>query len=132
MVCRAGEACQASDCVCANGCDDGEACTEDRCVQNRCEHSTLDGDNDGYCNASCPDAETGAAGDCLDGDCEDGDASYSNAYGTWTANMLRAAYNYQYVAKDPGAYAHNPTYIVQVLYDALQDIGGDTTGMVRP
>jgi hypothetical protein len=28
--------------------------------------------------------------------------------------------------------AHNGKYIIQVLYDSLEDIGGDTPGMVRP
>ncbi len=54
------------------------------------------------------------------------------AYATWTPRLLEAAYNYQYVTKDPGAFAHNGKYIIQVLYDSLEDIGGDTTGMVRP
>ena len=55
-----------------------------------------------------------------------GDADADDArYGTWTPALLRAAYNYQYVAKDPGAFAHNPDYILQVLYDSLQSLGGD-------
>ncbi len=58
------------------------------------------------------------------------------AYSTWTPRLLRAAYNYQYVTKDPGAFAHNGKYIIQVLYDTLTDLGQkvtvDMTGMVRP
>ena len=53
-------------------------------------------------------------------------------YGNWTPRLLQAAYNYQYGAKDPGAFAHNGKYIVQVLYDSLADVGGDTSGMTRP
>jgi hypothetical protein len=53
-------------------------------------------------------------------------------YGTWTPRLLRAAYNYQYATKDPGAYAHNGRYIAQVLYDSLEDMGVDVSGMVRP
>jgi hypothetical protein len=53
-------------------------------------------------------------------------------YVTWTPRLLRAAYNYQYAAKDPGAYAHNGEYIIQVLYDSLADVGGDTSAMTRP
>jgi hypothetical protein len=53
-------------------------------------------------------------------------------YGTWTPRLLQAAYNYQYVAKDPGSFAHNGKYVIQVLFDSLADVGGDTTGMVRP
>jgi hypothetical protein len=45
---------------------------------------------------------------------------------------LRAAYNYQYSAKDPGAFAHNGLYIIQTLYDSLEDVGGDVSGMTRP
>lgn len=53
-------------------------------------------------------------------------------YGTWTPRLLQATYNYQYAMKDPGAFAHNPKYMIQVLYDSLADIGGSTAGMTRP
>jgi hypothetical protein len=53
-------------------------------------------------------------------------------YGTWTPRLLQAAYNYQYVAKDPGGFAHNGAYVLQLLYDSVQSIGGSTSGMVRP
>lgn len=55
-----------------------------------------------------------------------------NRYASWTPRLLRAAYNFQYVSKDPGAYAHNGMYIVQVLYDSLEDIGADVSALVRP
>lgn len=48
--------------------------------------------------------------------------SYPNRYKQWTPRMLRAAYNYQYAAKDGGAYAHNPKYVIQLLYDSLQSL----------
>jgi hypothetical protein len=56
------------------------------------------------------------------------------AYATWTPRLLRAAYNYQYGSKDPGAFAHNGKYLLQITYDSLQDIGGAAaaTGMTRP
>ena len=60
------------------------------------------------------------------------ETNYDNRYSTWTPRLVQAAYNYLYSAKDPGAYAHNGKYIVQILYDSLADIGGDTTGMIRP
>jgi hypothetical protein len=47
-----------------------------------------------------------------------------NRYATWTPTLLRAAYNYQYIQKDPGVFAHNPDYALQVLYDSLEAIGG--------
>jgi len=53
-------------------------------------------------------------------------------YNAFTPRLLQAAYNYHYVVKDPGAFAHNGKYIIQVLYDSLEDLGANTTGMVRP
>jgi len=53
-------------------------------------------------------------------------------YSTWTPRLLRAAYNYQYVTKDPGAFAHNGKYILQILHDSLEDLGVDVSGMIRP
>jgi hypothetical protein len=53
-------------------------------------------------------------------------------YGTWTPTLLRASYNYQYATKDPGGFAHNPVYVLQLLYDSLADVGGDVSGMTRP
>lgn len=53
-------------------------------------------------------------------------------YNAWTPRLLQAAYNYQYASKDPGAYAHNGKYILQVLYDALAALDADVSGMTRP
>lgn len=57
-------------------------------------------------------------------------------YGSWTPRLLRAAYNYQYAEKDPGAFAHNGKYLIQVLYDSLADLGTkvpvNLSKMVRP
>lgn len=66
------------------------------------------------------------------GDVDPGEAIYPNRYNAWTPRLLRAAYNYQFISSDPGAFAHNVDYAIQVLYDSLADIGGDTTGMIRP
>lgn len=55
-----------------------------------------------------------------------------NRYATWTPTLLRAAYNYQYIAKDPGGYAHNADYELQVLYDSIEAIGGDVSTYTRP
>lgn len=44
-------------------------------------------------------------------------------YRSWTPRLLRAAYNYQFVTKDKGAYAHNPHYAVQLLHDSISDLG---------
>jgi hypothetical protein len=62
----------------------------------------------------------------------DEDEMSDNAFADWTPRLLRAAYNYQYSGKDPGAFAHNPQYIMQTLYDSIEDIGGDVAAMTRP
>lgn len=54
------------------------------------------------------------------------------SYASWTPRLLKAAYNYQYSQKDPGAFAHNGQYVLQALYDSIEDLGGDVTGMTRP
>jgi hypothetical protein len=53
-------------------------------------------------------------------------------YNAWTPRLLKAAFNYQYVQKDPGAFVHNPKYVFQFLYDSIQDLGGSVQGMTRP
>jgi len=67
-----------------------------------------------------------------DGVADPDEANYGNQYNAWTPRLLRAAYNYTWALKDPGSYAHNGLYMLQVLYDTLQDVGGDVTGMTRP
>lgn len=53
------------------------------------------------------------------------------AYPNWTPRLLKAAYNYQVSLKDPGAFAHGNKYIVQLLFDSIEDLGGDVTGLAR-
>lgn len=53
-------------------------------------------------------------------------------YTTWTPSLLQAAYNFHYTALDPGGYSHNPKYIMQLLYDSIDALGGSTRGMTRP
>ena len=52
------------------------------------------------------------------------EAVAANRYNVWTPRLLKAAYNYQFVTKDPGAFAHNSTYAIELLYDSLSDLGG--------
>ena len=67
-----------------------------------------------------------------DGKADPDEAVSKNAYAYWTPRLLRAAYNYQWVQKDPGAFAHNFYYIQQILYDSLKDLNpGGVTGMTR-
>ncbi len=67
-----------------------------------------------------------------DGEADPDEANYGNQYANWSPTLLKAAYNYQYAQKDPGGFAHNGKYIIQTLYDSIQDVGGDVSGMTRP
>lgn len=57
-----------------------------------------------------------------DGSCGDDEVSFPNRYASWTARLLRGAYNYQTVISEPGAFAHNAKYIIEVLVDSLNDV----------
>jgi hypothetical protein len=48
--------------------------------------------------------------------------------GYYTPRLLRAVYNYQIYIKEPGAWAHNPRYIIQMMYDSLVDLNMGLTG----
>ena len=60
------------------------------------------------------------------------EAVRENGFTGWTPRLLRAAYNYQWATKDPGSFAHNGQYIIQTLYDSLEDLGVDVSAMTRP
>jgi hypothetical protein len=66
------------------------------------------------------------------GQADSDEANMANRFNAWTPRLLRAAYNLNYVAHDHGAYAHNPDYVIQLLYDSLEDIGGDISQLTRP
>ncbi|HET9905312.1 MAG TPA: hypothetical protein VFQ23_01685 [Anaerolineales bacterium] len=58
--------------------------------------------------------------------------SNGEGYAAWTPRLVRAAFNYQYIQKDPGAYVHNPKFVMQFLIDSIEDLGGDVSGYIRP
>lgn len=66
------------------------------------------------------------------GEADADEANFNNRYTSWTPRLLRAAYNYQWFMKDPGAFAHNGKFMLQVLFDSLQDLGVNLTGKTRP
>ncbi len=53
-------------------------------------------------------------------------------YNAWTPNSLKSAYNYQYWQKDPDNFAHNAKFMLQILYDSIENVGGDVAGLTRP
>ena len=54
------------------------------------------------------------------------EATRSNGY-SFTGKMLKAAYNFQFSKKEPGAFIHNPIYMAQLLVDGIIDLGGDAS-----
>jgi len=66
-----------------------------------------------------------------DGQPDKNDQGANVGYNAWTARLLKAAYNYQVSVKDPGAFAHGNKYIVQLLYDSIEDLGGDVSQLAR-
>jgi hypothetical protein len=68
-----------------------------------------------------------------DGEPDKNDTGQDAAYnGNWTPNLVKAAFNYQYVQKDPGAFVHNPKYVIQFLIDSIESLGGDVSNYTRP
>jgi hypothetical protein len=53
-------------------------------------------------------------------------------YANWTARLLKAAYNYNFLTKNPGASMHNAKYVLQIIFDSIQDLGGDVSKFTRP
>ncbi len=71
------------------------------------------------------------------GACDEAEAVFPNRYQAFTPRLVKAAYNFQMATKDPGAFAHNGKYIIELLHDALQDLNQgltvpfDLTDLVR-
>jgi hypothetical protein len=59
----------------------------------------------------------------------DGDET---AFTTWTPNLLKAAYNFNFLRKNPGAQVHNGKYVIQIAIDSIEALGGDISKFVRP
>ena len=86
-----------------------------------------------YASAAFPYFFTDSDGD---GSADPDEAAFPNRYQSWTPRLLKAAYNYQLVAKEPAIYTHNPHYALQLLYDSLESLAGrvevDMAGLTRP
>jgi hypothetical protein len=58
------------------------------------------------------------------------EANYGNRYTSFTPRLLRACYNYQVVQKDPGGFAHGGKYLIELMYDSLEDLNSMIGGVV--
>jgi hypothetical protein len=71
-----------------------------------------------------------------DGVVDPAESIFPNAYKSWTPRLLKAAYNYQFVGKDHGAFAHNPHYVIQLMIDSIENLSEvaavNATGLMRP
>lgn len=71
-----------------------------------------------------------------DGIASEVEAAFPNRYQSWTPRLLKAAYNYQLVAKETAIYTHNPHYALQLLYDSLESLSDrvavDMSSLTRP
>jgi predicted CXXCH cytochrome family protein len=67
-----------------------------------------------------------------DGVCSATEANAANGFTGWTAELMRAAHNYQLSRKDPGAWAHNFEYIGQLLFDSTENLAGSGGSLTRP
>ena len=56
------------------------------------------------------------------GEVDEDEATSANAFKAFTPVLLEAAYNYQFVVKDPGAFAHNPKYVIELLYNSIDSL----------
>jgi hypothetical protein len=59
-------------------------------------------------------------------------AATGGSYKGWDAELMKSTFNYQMYQKEPGNWAHNFRYMMQLLYDSIEDMGGDVTGLTRP
>jgi len=54
------------------------------------------------------------------------------SFTTWTPRLLKAAYNFNFLRKNPGAQVHNAQYAIQICIDSIEDLGGDISKYTRP
>jgi hypothetical protein len=57
-----------------------------------------------------------------DGVCGASEEMSANAFKSWTPRLAKAAFNYQMSSKDPGAFAHNAKYSMELLYDSATNV----------
>ncbi|MBI4702741.1 MAG: Ig-like domain-containing protein [Deltaproteobacteria bacterium] len=73
--------------------------------------------------------------DVASGACHPADAVANNSFKGWDGALMKAAHNYQLSRKEPGAWAHNLKYMLQLLIDSVDDLepgAAAAAGFVRP
>ena len=61
------------------------------------------------------------------------EANSANAYARFSPRLLRAAYNFQVSQKDPNSFAHNGKYMIELIYDSIEDLtsSGQSEGTIQ-
>ena len=70
------------------------------------------------------------------GELDEDEANAGNGYAGFSPRLMRTAFNYQFSVKDRAGYVHNGQYMLQLLYDAIEDLSKvvnvDMSSLVRP
>lgn len=70
------------------------------------------------------------------GEADEGEVAFPNQYASWTPRLVKATYNYHMVLEDPGGFMHNAKYLIQIMYDNLEDLSQavsiNMSGLERP
>ena len=56
------------------------------------------------------------------------EADTANGYGSFSPRLLRAAYNLQVSVKDPNSFAHGGKYVIELIYDSIEDLNSAVEG----
>ncbi len=71
-----------------------------------------------------------------DGELTEDEAAFPNAFKVFTPRLQKAAFNYMFSIEDGGNYVHNGKYVLQLMYDSIEDLASvssaSTSGLVRP
>jgi len=62
------------------------------------------------------------------GSADSDEVDSANSYRSFSARLLRAAYNYQVSVKDPNSFVHGGKYIIELLYDSIEDLNSALQG----
>lgn len=65
-----------------------------------------------------------------DGVIDPSEAVSGNRYNAFTPRLLKACYNMQVVKKDPGGFAHGGKYLIELMFDSIEDLNGQIGGAV--
>jgi hypothetical protein len=70
------------------------------------------------------------------GKADEGEVNFGNQYRSWTPRLVKATYNYHLVLEDPGGFMHNGWYLIQLMYDTLDNLSEavqvEMADLIRP